>query len=128
MTLLERLQHGVLVADGAMGSMIARSFPDEKPLALARTLLEVNLTNPEIVHGIHLGYIAAGAEVIETNTFGASRARLERLGLGDQARAVVSEAVKIARQARDAGGRPVWIAGSIGPLDADWMLDTNPDA
>ena len=66
--------------------------------------------------------------MIITNTFGASRARLERLGLGDDAKRVVSDAVKIARDARDAAGRPTWIAGSIGPLDADWLLDTNPSA
>src|SRR5262245_1196013 len=126
--LVQRFQRGVLVADGAMGSMLARAFEHEKPAALARRLLDVNLTSPESVHAIHLAYIAAGADVIETNTFGASRARLERLGLGDVASRIVSEAVKIAREARDAGGREVAIAGSISPLDADWMLDENPDA
>ena len=126
-SLLDRMTRGILVADGAMGSMIARAFAHEKPLALARTLLEVNLKNPEVVHSIHLSYIAAGADVIETNTFGSSRSRLDRLGLGDSAVRVVSEAVKIAREARDAGGRPVSIAGSISPLDADWILDVNPD-
>jgi homocysteine S-methyltransferase len=126
--LVERLTHGVVVADGAMGSMIARAFPHEKPVALARTLLEVNLMQPEVVHSIHLSYIGVGSEIIETNTFGASHARLERLGLGDVATRIVSEAVKIAREARDASGRPVWIAGSISPLDADWILDVNPDA
>jgi methionine synthase I (cobalamin-dependent)/5,10-methylenetetrahydrofolate reductase len=125
---LERLTHGVLVADGAMGSMIARSVAQEKPATLGRTLLEINLANPEVVHNIHLQYIAAGADVIETNSFGASRARLERLGLGDEADAILSAAVKIAREARDASGRAVFIAGSISPLDADWMLETNPTA
>ena len=126
--LLERLTRDVLIADGAMGSMIARALPEEKPAALARTLLEVNLTNPEIVHDVHLQYIAAGADLIETNTFGASQARLDRLGLGELAAKIVSEAVKIAREARDASGRAVTIAGAVSPLDADWILDTNPDA
>lgn len=125
--LQERLQRAHIVADGAMGSMIARAFPNEMPVAVARTLLEVNLTNPEIVHSIHLSYLAAGAEIIETNTFGASHSRLERLGLGDQAARILFEAVKIAREARDASGRLAWIAGSISPLDADWVLDANPD-
>jgi homocysteine S-methyltransferase len=125
--LQERLQRGVIVADGAMGSMIARAFPNEMPVAVARTLLEVNLTNPEIVHSIHLSYLAAGAEIIETNTFGASHSRLERLGLGDQSARILFEAVKIAREARDASGRLAWVAGSISPLDADWLLDVNPD-
>src|SRR5262245_24736890 len=123
----ERLQRSVIVADGAMGSMIARAIPNEMPAAVARSLLEVNVANPEIVHSIHLSYLAAGAEIIETNTFGASRTRLERLGLGDQAGRILSEAVKIAREARDASGRVAWVAGSISPLDADWLLDANPD-
>jgi homocysteine S-methyltransferase len=123
----DRLSRGVVVADGAMGSMIARAFSREMPVALARTLLEVNLSQPEIVRSIHLEYLSAGAEIIETNTFGASRSRLERLGLGDAAERIVSEAVKIARDAREASGRVAWIAGSISPLDADWLLDTNPD-
>ncbi len=125
---VERLQSGTLVADGAMGSMVARSLNAEKPAALARNLLEVNLTHPEVVQSIHLAYIEAGAHLIETNTFGASRTRLERLGLGDLATRILSEGVKIARDARQASGRPVFVAGSIGPLDADWMLETNPDA
>jgi homocysteine S-methyltransferase len=95
-------------------------------MALARTLLQVNLQNPELVHSIHLSYLAAGAEIIETNTFGASRARLERLGLGDGAPRILSEAVKIAREARESSGRLAWIAGSISPLDSDWLLDENP--
>ena len=125
---LAKLSSDVLVADGAMGSMIARTFADEIPAVLARHLLEVNLTRPEVVHNIHLGYIAAGADVIETNTFGASRARLDRLGLGESAERILAEAVRIARAARDSSGAPVWIAGSLGPLDADWMLEANPDA
>jgi homocysteine S-methyltransferase len=126
--LVERLRRDVVVADGAMGSMLARNFAHEKPGALAHRLLDINLTSPESVLGVHLAYIAAGAEIIATNTFGASRARLERLGLGDAAPRIVSAGVKIAREARDAGGRPVWIAGSIAPLDADWLLDENPSA
>jgi len=126
--LLSRILRGPLVADGAMGSMIARALPRETPGALARTLLEINVTNPEIVHQIHLQYIAAGADIIETNTFGSSHTRLERLGLGDAAPRILSEAVKIAREARDASGSPVAIAGSISPLDADWMLEANPNA
>jgi len=125
-TLLETLRRDILVADGAMGSMIARSLPRGGPAAMAHALLEVNLAHPEIVQSIHMSYIAAGAGMITTNTFGASRARLERLGLGARADQLVATAVKIARDARDACGRPVWIAGSLGPLDADWLLDANP--
>ena len=125
---VERLSRDTIVADGAMGSMVARNLTAEKPAALARDLLEVNLAHPEVVQSIHLAYIEAGAQLIETNTFGASRTRLERLGLGDLASRILSEGVKIAREARQASGRSVFVAGSIGPLDADWMLEANPDA
>ena len=83
----------------------------------------MNLTDPALVREIHLRYIAAGAELIETNSFAASRPRLDKLGLD---LSLVSEAAKIARDARDASGKPVWIAGSIGPLDSSWLLEENP--
>jgi len=120
---LQRLQQGVVVADGAMGSLLASHFAGEPPSLLARRILEVNRTDPALVHQIHLRYIAAGAELIETNSFGSSRPRLERLGLD---MSVVSDAAKIARDARDASGKPVWIGGSISPLDTSWLLDENP--
>jgi homocysteine S-methyltransferase len=123
----DRLSREILVADGGLGSQIARHLPIETPGATARGLLEANLAHPEIVQSIHLEYITAGAQIIETNTFGASPARLERLGLGENAHQIISDAVKIAREAREASGQSVRIAGSMGPLDADWMLDTNPD-
>jgi homocysteine S-methyltransferase len=119
----ERLRTGVVVADGAMGSLVAKNFPGESPTLLARQILEVNHLAPSIVHDVHMQYIAAGAELIETNTFGANRPRLERLGLDIT---VVSEAVAIARGARDASGKPVWIGGSVSPLDAAWLLETDP--
>lgn len=125
---VEVLKKQVVIGDGGMGSLIARSLPPEIPGATARNLLEVNLTHPETVHSIHLRYIAAGAQVIQTNSFGASAARLERLGLTDVYEQVVSEAVKIAREAREASGMPVWIAGTISPLDPSWMLDADPSA
>ncbi len=120
---IQRMQEGVVVADGAMGSLLASQFAGEPPSLLARRILEVNRTDPALVHEIHLRYIAAGAELIETNSFGSSRPRLERLGLD---LSVVSEAAKIARDARDASGKPVWIGGSISPLDSSWLLEDNP--
>lgn len=123
---VEQLAKGVLVADGAMGSLIARSLGPEAPLAVARGILEVNVAHPELVLDIHRHYIDAGSQCIATNTFGSSRARLERLGLAETAHRIVSQAVKNAREARDRSGKPVWIGGSIGPLDADWVLDSNP--
>lgn len=119
----KRIASGVVVADGGMGSLLARHFPGEATGPLARQILAVNTSDPSLVIDIHLQYIAAGAELIETNTFGASRPRLERLGLGVD---VISEGVRIARHARDAAGKPVWIAGSVSPLDSAWVLETNP--
>ena len=123
---VEAIRKHVVVGDGAMGSLVARDLQKESPLAMARSILSANLSHPEIIHSIHLAYIGAGANLITTNSFGASRARLERLGLREHATEVVSAAVKIAREAREASGQPVWIAGSISPLDSDWLLDTNP--
>jgi homocysteine S-methyltransferase len=122
----EVLRKHVIVGDGAMGSLVARDLQKESPLATARSILDANLSHPEIIQSIHMSYIGAGANLITTNSFGASRARLERLGLREHATAVLSAAVKIARDAREASGQPVWIAGSISPLDTDWLLDTNP--
>ncbi len=64
---------------------------------------------------MHQAYIEAGAQIIETNTFGANRHKLAPLGLADQVGRINSAAVKIAREARDAASREVWIAGSLGP-------------
>jgi homocysteine S-methyltransferase len=120
---IERIARDVLVADGAMGSLVAQQFPGEPPSLLARRILEVNVSEPSVVHDVHLKYIAAGAELIETNTFGANRPRLERLGLD---MGVISEAVKIARSARESSGKPIWIGGSVSPLDTAWVLEENP--
>ena len=65
---------------------------------------------------VHQAYIEAGAQIIETNTFGANRFKLEPLGLGDEVQRLNSRGVKIAREARESASREVLIAGSIGPL------------
>ena len=77
---------------------------------------EANLRAPESVLGVHLSYIRAGAELIETNTFGANRAKLARHFLADETEAINAAAVRVAREAREVSGRDVFIAGSIGPL------------
>ena len=71
---------------------------------------------PEAVFRVHQAYIEAGAQIIETNTFGANRFKLEPLGLGDEVQKLNSRGVKIAREARESASREVLIAGSIGPL------------
>lgn len=75
----------------------------------------LNLTQPELIQGIHREYISAGAQIIETNTFGANRARLDTFGLGEQVREINLRAARLAREARDVTGQHVFIAGAIGP-------------
>src|SRR5882724_1669008 len=77
---------------------------------------ELNSTEPEAVFRVHQAYIEAGAQIIETNTFGANRFKLAHIGLGDEVQRLNSRGVKIAREAREATAREVLIAGSIGPL------------
>src|SRR5712692_896044 len=105
-----RLREGVLVADGAMGSMLYEAIGPQ------RCFDEVNVTQPEAVFRVHQAYIEAGAQVIETNTFGANRHKLAPMGLADNVTRFNHRGVKIAREAREAAAREVLIAGSIGPL------------
>jgi methionine synthase / methylenetetrahydrofolate reductase (NADH) len=108
---LERLQDGPpIVADGGMGALLSSAV-----LGL-RCPEEANLRAPESVLEVHLGFIRAGAELIETNTFGANRAKLARHFLAEEAEAINAAAVRVAREAREVSGRDVFIAGSIGPV------------
>src|SRR5207237_7151532 len=77
---------------------------------------ELNQTEPEAVFRVHQAYIEAGAQIIETNTFGANRFKLEPLGLLEDVQKLNSRGVKIAREARESASREVLIAGSMGPL------------
>jgi homocysteine S-methyltransferase len=106
----ERLKDSILIADGAMGSML------HETVGAQRCFDELNSTGPEAVFRVHQAYIEAGAQIIETNTFGANRFKLEPLGLGEEVQRLNGRGVKIAREARDAATREVLIAGSIGPL------------
>jgi len=106
----ERLQDSILIADGAMGSMLHEAVGSQ------RCFDELNATEPEAVFRVHQAYIEAGAQIIETNTFGANRFKLAPLGLGDDVQRLNSRGVKIAREARESASHEVLIAGSIGPL------------
>jgi methionine synthase / methylenetetrahydrofolate reductase(NADPH) len=108
---LERLATGApLVADGGMGVLVSSAAPR------VRIPEEANLRAPETVVKLHVGFIQAGADVIETNTFGANRRKLAAHYLEDELAEINSTAVKLARDAREMTGRDVFIAGSIGPL------------
>src|SRR5438034_8446185 len=106
----ERLKDAILIADGAMGSMLHEAVGPQ------RCFDELNATEPEAVFRVHQAYIEAGAQIIETNTFGANRFKLAPLGLGEEVQRLNSRGVKIAREAREAAAREVLIGGSIGPL------------
>jgi len=108
---LARLQDGPpIVADGGMGALITAAVPR------LRTPEEANLRAPEAVVSLHVGFINAGAELIETNSFGANRRKLAHHFLEDEFERINSAAVKLAREAREVSGRDVFVAGSIGPL------------
>jgi methionine synthase I (cobalamin-dependent)/5,10-methylenetetrahydrofolate reductase len=108
---LERLESGpAIVGDGGMGALLSAAVPR------LRTPEEANLRAPEAVVSLHVSFINAGAELIETNTFGANRRKLAHHFLEEDLEAINSAGVKLAREAREVTGREVFIAGSIGPL------------
>src|SRR5262249_47467757 len=109
--LAARLASEVLVCDGAMGTMLHAGG-----VSLDRSLPELNVSHPHLVRSIHRAYIAAGADIIETNTFGASRLRLARYGLADQAAQLNREGARVARDVRDqASASGLLISGSVSP-------------
>jgi len=109
---LERLSKGSILADGAMGTMLYSRG------AVADTCFdELNLSRPALVRNIHSDYLRAGAELIETNTFGANRFKLAEHGLAGKLSDIIRAGVFLARQAIDEAGTPdAYIAASIGPL------------
>src|SRR5205085_6770666 len=108
---LDRLQAGpAIVGDGGMGALLSAAVPR------LRTPEEANLRAPQAVVSLHVSFINAGAELIETNTFGANRRKLAHHFLEDDLERINSTGVKLARDAREVTGRDVFIAGAIGPL------------
>ncbi|HEU0304214.1 MAG TPA: bifunctional homocysteine S-methyltransferase/methylenetetrahydrofolate reductase [Gaiellaceae bacterium] len=108
---LERLRSGPpICADGGMGALVTSAVPR------LRCPEEANLRAPESVVDLHLGFIRAGAELIETNTFGANRRKLASHFLETELEQINSTGVKLARDAREVSGRDVYIGGSMGPL------------
>ena len=99
-----------VVADGAMGTMLYG-----RGIFINRCFDELNLSMPQLVKEIHQEYVRAGAEIIETNTFGASRPRLATFGFGEKLEAINRAGVRLAREAASERS-DVFVAGAIGPL------------
>ena len=120
--LKEALASRILVLDGAMGTLIqsknlkASDFGGAELEGCNENLV---LTRPDVIRSIHAAYYAAGADVAETDTFGATPLVLAEYGLSGQARAINARAAELAREAaaevEEKDGRPRWVAGSIGP-------------
>ncbi|MBN2456225.1 MAG: bifunctional homocysteine S-methyltransferase/methylenetetrahydrofolate reductase [Sedimentisphaerales bacterium] len=106
--LVELLKHRVVLGDGAMGTMLY-----QYGIFLNRCFDELNISKPEIIKKVHDGYVRAGADFIETNTFGANELKLVKYGLADKVEQINRAGVEIAR---DSAGELVMVAGSMGPL------------
>jgi len=109
MDLLDELESTILPGDGAMGTQLM-----EKGVSLDRCFEELCVSQPDLVSGIHADYIAAGARVIETNTFGANAVRLAKHGMEHHVNEINWSAAQLAKDA--AKGKGVYVAGSVGPL------------
>jgi len=109
--ILDRLARGPLLADGAMGTLLY-----ERGVPFSESFDGLNLTKPTLVESVHRDYLAAGAELIETNTFGTNAIRLAAHGLDDKVRVIARQGAKTARAAREIVGVDAFVAGSIGPL------------
>ena len=105
---LERIDKRPVVCDGAMGTMLY-----SKGISLNRCYDELNAAMPQLVKEVHLAYVKAGAEVLETNTFGANKFRLQKFGLGEKVREFNLAG---ARLAREVAGDDLYVAGAVGPL------------
>jgi homocysteine S-methyltransferase len=104
----DQLSRRVLVSDGAMGTMLY-----SRGVFINRCFDELNLSSPDLVRQIHQDYVKAGAEIVETNTFGASRMRLAGFGVAEKLKAINQAGVRLAREAaKDAA----FVAGAVGPL------------
>ncbi|MEO7735883.1 MAG: bifunctional homocysteine S-methyltransferase/methylenetetrahydrofolate reductase [Kofleriaceae bacterium] len=106
-TLADAIAAGPLLLDGAMGSLLY-----ERGVLHTRSYDELNLAQPELIRGVHRDYVQAGAEIIETNTFGANRIALARHGLAEQVKDINRAGVE---HARAAAGDRAYVAGAVGP-------------
>ena len=117
--LLEAIKSRVVVADGAMGTMIQEASPSMDDFQNYEGCNEIlNVTRPDVISGIHAQYLKAGAEAIETNTFGANFANLAEYGIEDRIEELALAGARVARQVADdfsTDEKPRWVLGSMGP-------------
>lgn len=107
---LQLLRQRPMLADGALGTLLyARGIPYEQCFDA------LNLSQPELIGGIHREYMNAGAEIVETNSFGANRIRLAVHNLEAQVRQINRRAARLVQEARDITGKQIFIAGAVGP-------------
>lgn len=112
------LKERILILDGGMGTML-------QSRGLQGNSESFNLTSPETILEIQKEYVKAGADILTTNSFGASRISQSEYGTADMASRMAEAAARIARQAADSAGRKVWVAGSIGPTGKSLSLAQN---
>ena len=118
LALIDALDTRILVLDGAMGTMLQQAqltAADFGGPALEGCNENLVRTRPDVVLGVHRAYLEAGADIIETNTFGSTRIVLEEYGLADRAYEISRRAAELARQAADERSNPRWVVGSMGP-------------
>ena len=117
-TIEQLLERGSVLCDGAMGTMLY-----DRGIFIGRSFDELNLSQAEMVRAIHEEYLQAGAEIIETNTFGANRYRLRRHGLEDKLEAINLAGVRLARECvehiREKQATDAFVAGAVGPLGVE---------
>lgn len=126
-SIVERLrQKEIVILDGAMGTeLFRRGANTQLPIWSAQGLIE----NPEMVREIHKDYIQAGAEIITTNTFRTTSRALGKKDLSEHAKELTTLAVTVAKQARsESASKPVWIAGSVAPLEDCYEPSLIPDS
>src|SRR5271166_5767588 len=107
--LLTRIKQSAILCDGAMGTLLYA-----KGIFINRCYDELNVSQPDLIRGIHHEYLQAGAEIIETNTFGGNSFRLERHSMASRVQEINLAEARLAREA--AKSFDVWVAGSVGPL------------
>ncbi|MGE0871186.1 MAG: bifunctional homocysteine S-methyltransferase/methylenetetrahydrofolate reductase [Kofleriaceae bacterium] len=115
-TVAEAIASGPLLLDGAMGSLLY-----ERGVLHTRSYDELNLSQPELIRTVHADYVHAGAELIETNTFGSNRIALARHGLADQVVEINRKAVELARSA---AAERAYVAGAVGPTGVKFSIAT----